>query len=256
VRRGLAPQQPERPAQLGGESQRGRLPRPVGLVHQHGVGHLEQTAFEALNLVARARQRQHDQRVADVTHRLLGLADADSFDQHQLEARRFTQQYGFTRAGRGTAQRTGVRRGAQENALGSRQALHAHGVAQKAAVADRARRIDGQHRHALPCQQGLSAERVHQRALAGTRRSRYRDPMRAATERQQLVQQRFGLLPMVAARALDEADGLREHASIACAQSGRQLSRRHPWLHPPSAPAATAARLPCRAARCPDRTRP
>ena len=54
----------------------------IGLVDGDDVGELEQAALDALQFVAGARDRHHDEHIDHVGDGDLRLADADRLDQH------------------------------------------------------------------------------------------------------------------------------------------------------------------------------
>lgn len=59
----------------------------VGLVDRDDVGHLEDAALDALQLVAAAGERQQEEGVDHLGDRDLGLTDAHGLDEHDVEAR-------------------------------------------------------------------------------------------------------------------------------------------------------------------------
>ena len=69
----------------------------VGLVDGDDVGELEQAALDALQLVAGARDRHHDEDIDHVGDGGLRLADAHCLDQHDVVAGGFGKRDGLAR---------------------------------------------------------------------------------------------------------------------------------------------------------------
>ena len=77
----------------------------VGLVDRHQVGELEDALLDALQLVAGARQHEHQEEVDHVGDDRLGLPDADGLDQHHVEAGGLDHDHGLPRRAGDPAER-------------------------------------------------------------------------------------------------------------------------------------------------------
>ena len=77
----------------------------VGLVDRDGVGELEDALLDALQLVAGAGQREHEEEVDHVGDGGLALADADGLDEHDVEAGGLAEEHRLARAARDAAGR-------------------------------------------------------------------------------------------------------------------------------------------------------
>lgn len=67
------------PPDIGGRALR---PRKIRLVDHEDVGHLHNACLHRLHRVPTLRQQQQDQRIHLDARRVLGLPDADGFQQH------------------------------------------------------------------------------------------------------------------------------------------------------------------------------
>ena len=61
------------------------------------IGQLKQAAFDALKLIARAGESDHDEHIHHAGDSGFRLADADRLHKHDIEARRFGQRDGLAR---------------------------------------------------------------------------------------------------------------------------------------------------------------
>ena len=86
----------------------------VRLVHRDHVGELDHALLEALQLVARARDRQQQEEIGHVGNRGFRLTDADRLDQHHVEAGGFADQHGLAGLGRHAAEASRRGGGADE----------------------------------------------------------------------------------------------------------------------------------------------
>ena len=109
--------------------------------------------------------------------------------------------------------------------------LHAHPVAQDRAAGDRARRVDGQHRHRPAAVARLGDQRRHERALARPGRPGHADQVRLAGQRVEHAQRR---LPCAGA-VLDLGQQPGQRAAVASAARRRLL---------PTRASASAVRVP------------
>ncbi len=137
----------------------------VGLVDGERIGDLEDALLDALQLVAGARQHEHQE---EVDHRVdgdLALADADGLDDDHVVARGLAHQHRLARPPRDAAERSARRARPDEGFGRGGQARHARLVAEDAAARPRARRIDGEHGDALPEADQVEAERLDEGAL-------------------------------------------------------------------------------------------
>jgi hypothetical protein len=75
------------------------------LVDRERVGDLDDALLDALKLVARARQHEHEEEVDHRRHGHLGLADADGLDDDHVVARGLADEHRFARAARDAAER-------------------------------------------------------------------------------------------------------------------------------------------------------
>ena len=76
----------------------------VGLVHRHGIDHLEDAALDALQLVARAGNHQQQEEVGHRPHGRLRLPHAHRFDQDVRVAGGLAEQDGLARVPRHAAE--------------------------------------------------------------------------------------------------------------------------------------------------------
>src|SRR5690625_7045006 len=83
--------QPHRPGQLSSGFLGVAYVGSVGLVDRQDVSELQDTSFDALQLIACTREREETEAVDHVGDRDLGLADPDRLDQDDVEARRLEQ---------------------------------------------------------------------------------------------------------------------------------------------------------------------
>ena len=91
----------QRRAVFGSGSLGAREVVAVGLVDRDHVGELDQALLEALQLVAGARQHQHQEKIGHVGDHGLRLAGADGLDQHDVVAGGFAESASI----RGSSQR-------------------------------------------------------------------------------------------------------------------------------------------------------
>jgi hypothetical protein len=109
----------------------------VGLVDHHQVGQLHHAALDGLQIVAGVGQLQQQEQIGHPCHGRFALADADGFDDHDVEPRRFAQQQRLARVLGHAAERARGRRRPDEGGLVDRQALHARLVAEDRAARQR-----------------------------------------------------------------------------------------------------------------------
>ena len=110
--------------QRGGEVAAGALGAwavLVGLVDRHQVGDLEDAALDALQLVAGARDEQHEEGVDHAGDRHLALPDADGLDEHHVVAGGLEHQHRLAGAAGDAAERAAGRGRAHEGAFVLRQ---------------------------------------------------------------------------------------------------------------------------------------
>ncbi len=186
----------------------------IGLVDRDHVRDLEDAALDALELVPRSGQHEHQVEIHHVGHHGLRLADTHGLHQHHVEAGGLAEQERLTRlpghASQGSAGRTGPDvRGAL-----ARQPRHARLVAQDAPTRDRARRVDRQHRHALAEPDQVHAERVDERALPHARHAADAHPQRPSRVGEQPGEHLLRERLVLGVLALDERDGAGEHGAL------------------------------------------
>ncbi len=120
------------------------------------------------------------------------------------------------------------------NARGERVELfHARLVAEDRTTATGTRRIDREHRDAIPLLDQRETQRLDERRLSRTRRSRDPDPDRVAGVRHYLGEQLLGVFAVIAPCRLDERDRPRQRASIPVDHLPSER------IHPASLPATT-----------------
>ena len=182
----------------------------VGLVDRDQVGELDQALLDALQLVAGAGQQQDQEKVDHAGDHRLGLADTHRLDQDHVEARRLAQQHGLARHPRDAAQRARRGRRADVGRGVDGEARHAGLVAQDRAAGAAARRVDGQHGHAVAGRGEQGAEGVDEGALADAGHAGDADALRVAGVRQQRWRTRLGPGLVLGPGALDQRDGAGE----------------------------------------------
>ena len=129
----------------------------VGLVHRDHVGELEHALLDALQLVAGAGQREQQEGVDHAGDGVLGLADADRLDEHDVVAGRL--QHDDRLAGRAGPPRRACRAlgDGRTNACSvDGQPGHPGLVAEDRAAGAARRRVDGQHRDPVPGRRQLA----------------------------------------------------------------------------------------------------
>lgn len=94
------------------------------------VGDLENSRLDRLDLVAEPRRRHHHDRVRCADHVDFVLADADGFDQHQIETGGVEHVDGIQRRRRQAALRAAGRHRADEHAGIARDLAHSHPIAE------------------------------------------------------------------------------------------------------------------------------
>jgi hypothetical protein len=204
---------------------RGSVLVEVGLVDDHQVGQFHHALLDGLQVVARVGQLHQHEQVGHAGHGGLALAHAHGFDDDDVEARGLAQQHGFTRLLGHAAQRATGRTGADEGALVHAEPLHARLVTEDAAAAQAAAGVDGQHRHAVPALHQEQAQRLDEGALAHAGNAADAQAKRAAGVGRQGVEQGVGQRPVIAARGLQQRDGLGQRAPCRGAAAGAQLCR-------------------------------
>ena len=121
----------------------------VGLGDDHQVGHLHDTALDALQLVAGARDLQQHEEVDHRVDGRFGLPDADRLDEDDVETGGFAQHDRLTGLAGHASERSGRGRGPDEDVRVVADALHAGLVAEDRAAAALRRGVDGQHGQAV-----------------------------------------------------------------------------------------------------------
>ncbi len=117
----------------------------VGLVDRHHIRLFDDAPLDALELVAGARQGEHEEEVGHVGDRGFRLADADRLDQQDVEARRLAKDHRLAGSRGDASQRSGGRRRTDEGVGISREPRHPRLVAEDRA-AGRGPRPDGHPR--------------------------------------------------------------------------------------------------------------
>ena len=153
----------------------------VGLVHDEHVDELEQAGLHELERVAAAGVGDEHERVDEIRHRGLGLADADRLDEHAVERGREDRHRRPGLLG-DAAEPIARRHRADEHARVAAARAHPDPVAEQRAAGALARRIDRDHGDRLSAAAQPAHERVEQRRLARAGRAGHADP-RAARER-------------------------------------------------------------------------
>ena len=207
-----------------------RVPRQVGqlavgLVDDDEVGELDDAALHSLQLVARARSEEQHEQVDHAGHRNLRLADSNGLDEHDVEAGGLTHQERFTRAPRHAPERSPRRRRADERLGSPRELLHARLVAEDRPAAAHARRVDREHRNAMPRIHEVQAERFDERRLPRARRAADAHAGRGAGGGQDRVEQGHGIGAMVGAGRLHERDRPRQCPPVAGAHGAGEVDR-------------------------------
>ncbi len=215
----------KRGAIFGRRGHRAREVVAVGLVDRDHVGQLDHALLQALQLVARTRQHQHQEEIRHVGDRGFRLSGADRFDQHDVETGRFADQHGFARLGGDAAERSTAGRGANEGVGIVGQPRHAGLVGEDRAAGARRGGIDRQHRNLVAAPGQERAERIDGGRLADARHARDADTNGLSGPWQQCLHQipRGGLV--IAAPALDQRDGARDRGAIAGQNSMRRAWR-------------------------------
>ena len=225
------------------------LPDPlaVGLVDRDDVGDLEDALLDALQLVARPREREEQEGVDHAGDRDLRLADADGLDEDDVEACRLQDRHGLARGPRDTAEGPGRGGRADVRVAVDRQRGHPRLVTQDRAAGADAGRVDREHADLVPATGQVRAERLDRGGLADPGHARDADPHGASgigrQRREQLARRRA----VVGPAGLDERDGPRDRRSAPLAHACGQLvdvdrHHRRPALSP------AAGRGACRAA--------
>ena len=139
----------QRVLRLGARTFRGSHVCAIGLVYRHQVGQFHHAALDALQLIARAGQRDQQKEVHHLVHRGLRLAHADRLHQDVPVSRSLAQQHRLARPLRHAAGNSARGRRPDKRHLARRERRHARLVAQNAAAGDLAAGVDRQHRDLL-----------------------------------------------------------------------------------------------------------
>ncbi len=127
----------------------GHLVVAVGFVDGQDIGDLKDTAFDALQFVASAREHQYQKAIDHLCDDGFGLSDAHGLDDHHIEARSLAEQDGFAGFARDASKGAAVWGGADKGAWIGGESLHPRLVAQDRSVADAAGWIDGKYRYTV-----------------------------------------------------------------------------------------------------------
>ena len=117
------------------------------------------------------------------------MSNADGFDNHNVEARRFAQQPQLSCMQTGSTQMPAGGGRTDEGGIRSRQFGHPRFVAKDAATADRTAGVDGNHRHAQSVADQSRTESLQKGAFPGPRRTCDPQTQRVAGERHYGIQQ-------------------------------------------------------------------
>ena len=180
--------------------------RPVRLVDHEDIGDLHDPRLQRLDAVTGLGDEHEDRRIRAAAHIELRLSDADGLDDDTIEGRGVEHIADLAGRRRESAQGTTRRHRADEDTAVERDRFHPDPVAEQRAARKRARRVDGDDRHAEPLRAPRADKTLGERRLPGARRSGDPDATGVA---QPGVKAREELLE-ARPRVLDDRNGPRE----------------------------------------------
>ena len=158
----------------------------------------------------------HDEE-EEIDHRANGdfvLADADGFDENDIEACGLTEEHGFAAFAADSAKRAAGGRWADVGIRLADEVLHAGFIAENAAAGDAAAGVHGKHGDAVAHGAELATERFDERAFAGTGHTGDADPDGVSGHGQQACEKFLGHGFVGRVVAFHQGDGAREDAGV------------------------------------------
>ena len=196
----------------------------VRLVDDQDVTDFEDAGLDRLHPVAQPRHLQDHHRLRQPGDLDAVLAGAHGFDQNDVEANRVEEMDDIRRGQRQSAHPAPRRHAANEDAFVAVALRHPNAVAQDSAAADRAARIDRQHRDPAVADANCADQGVDQRALTDAGRPGNADHVRLAGLGVELSEGPLpGLVPL-----LQQGDQARQGSRIARADAIGQFHRSYP----------------------------
>ena len=196
---------------------------PIGLVDHEDIGDLHDAGLQGLHLIAGAGHERHNRHIRGAHDVHFVLPDSDGLNDDDVVPGRVEDDGGFGGRPREASQMASRRHAADKHALVFGVRLHAHAVAQNRSAAVRARRIDAQHADGTPALANLCREPVHERALAGARRSGDADEIRASGVLEDAADEARAFGRFV----FDQGNGARDRARIARQQAVGKRRKGH-----------------------------
>ena len=245
---GVGVHQPHRAGELPGGDPRIAGVLAVGLVDRDDVGHLEDAALDALQLVAAPGQGQEQEGVDHLGDGDLGLTDADGLDEHDVEARGLEHEHPLAGRPRDATEVGARGRGSHEGILARRQLRHPRAVTEDRAAGAGAARVDRHDRDPVTPLDEPGPERVDEGRLAGPRDARDAHAHALTGVGGEQREQLACPLPVVRAGGLDERDRPRDVCPGALTHPPGQVGDRlrHRCRRPAPAGGRRVGRLPRR----------
>jgi len=172
-----------------------------------------------LQVVAAARQQQHQKEIDHIGDRDLRLADADRLDDDDVEPGGLGQYHGLAGLACHATERARGRGGTDESGGLLGEPAHARLVAEDRAAGALRGRVDGEHGQAVAGGNEVHPKLIDGRGFADAGHARHAKPQRAARRRQQRLQQLLRPRGVLGLGALHQRDGAREHGPVARADS-------------------------------------